>query len=159
VVLAAPIDTAAPRTRVQVATIAVDAPALATAPRGTGVLVASGAPGVSARALTHLTAKWEWLAESTPLHLLRLSYDDGLEVTADRARADAEVLLGTSLPMPVDSAIVRWERVGRRDVPEHAIDGMRRVGEAESGTGLAAVVSYARSVARTIPSEGSGVEG
>ena len=159
VVLAAPIGADAPRTRVQVATIAVDAPALASAPRGTGVLVAPGAPGVSARALTHLTAKWGWLAESTPLHLLRLSYDDGLEVTPERARADAEVLLGTDLPAPVDSAIVTWERVGRRADPEHAIDGMRRVGEAESGTGLAAVISYARSVARTIPSEGSGDEG
>lgn len=158
VVLAAPIGTGAPRTRVQVATIAVDAPALAGAPRGTGVLVAPGAPGVTARALTHLTAKWVWLAESTPLHLLRLSYDDGLEVTAERARADAEVLLGTALPTPVDSAIVAWERVGRRDDSEHAIDGMRRVGEAESGTGLAAVVSYARTVVDAIPSDESGDE-
>lgn len=159
VVLAAPLDTDAPRTRVQVATIAVDAPALAAAPRGTGVLVAPGAAAVSARALTHLTAKWSWLAEATPLHLLRLSYADGVEVTGERARTDAEVLLGTAIPAPIDAAIVSWERVGRRSDPEHAIDGMHRVGEAESGTGLAAVVSYARSVAGAIPPERSGDEG
>jgi len=159
VLLAAPIGADAPRTKVQVATIAIDAPALGAAPRGTGVLVAPGVAGVSARALTHLTAKWAWLAEATPLHLLRLSYDEGLDVTAERARADAEVLLGTALPTPIDSAVITWERVGRRPAAQHAIDGMHRVGEAESGTGLAAVVSYARSVADAIPSEGSGGEG
>jgi hypothetical protein len=36
---------------------------------------------------------------------------------------------------------------------------MRRVGEAESGTGLAAVVSYARSVIDAIPSSVEGGEG
>lgn len=159
VLLAAPIDVDAPRSRVQVATIAVDAPELADAPRGTGVLVAPGVAGVSARALTHLTAKWAWLAESTPLQLLRLSYDEAVEVTSELVRADAEALLGTRLPTPIDTATVSWERVGRRTDTQHAIDGMHRVGEAESGTGLAAVVSYARSVAGAIPSEGSGGEG
>jgi len=159
VVLAAPLDVDAPRARVQVATIAVDAPTLAQAPRGTGVLVAPGVSGVQARALTHLTAKWEWLAERTPLHLLRLSYDDGVQVTPELARADAEMLLGTPLPTPSDAAIVSWERTGRRTGPEHAIDGMHRVGEAESGTGLAAVVSYARSTAGAIPPRGTAGEG
>lgn len=154
VVLAAPLDVDAPRTRTAVATIAVDAPELADAPRGTGVLVAPGAPEVTARALTHLTAKWEWLAASTPLHLIRLSYDDAVDVTPDLAHRDAQTLLGRSLPAPVDSAVVRWERVGRRSDAEHAIDGMRRVGEAESGTGLASVVPYALGVANAIPSGG-----
>ncbi|MFT4285440.1 MAG: FAD-dependent oxidoreductase [Protaetiibacter sp.] len=154
VVLAAPLDVDAPRTRTAVATIAVDAPELADAPRGTGVLVAPGAPEVTARALTHLTAKWEWLAASTPLHLIRLSYDDAVDVTPDLAHRDAQTLLGRSLPAPVDSAVVRWERVGRRADAEHAIDGMRRVGEAESGTGLASVVPYALGVANAIPSGG-----
>ena len=159
VVLAAPLDTLAARTRVQVATIAVDAPALSAAPRGTGVLVAPGVAGVGARALTHLTAKWSWLAEKTPLHLLRLSYDEGVDVTPQLVRRDAEVLLGTPIPAPVDLATVAWERVGRRPHAQHAIDGMHRVGEAESGTGLAAVVSYARSIAGAIPPRGSAGEG
>ncbi|QEO09093.1 protoporphyrinogen/coproporphyrinogen oxidase [Protaetiibacter larvae] len=158
VVLAAPFAVDAPRTRVRVATIAVDAPELG-APRGTGVLVARGAPDVAARALTHLTAKWGWLAEATPLQLIRLSYDEGVEVTPERAHRDAERLLGAPLPAPVDAAIVDWERVGRRADPEHAIDGMHRVGEAESGTGLAAVIRFARSTGREIPSEGSADEG
>lgn len=159
VLLAAPLGVDAPRTRVRVATIAVDAPELAAAPRGTGVLVAPGARGVAARALTHLSAKWPWLAESSPLHLVRLSYDDGIEVTPALAHRDAEVLLGTSLPVPVDTALVSWERFGRRTDAEHAIDGMHRVGEAESGTGLAAVVRLARTVAREISSETPADEG
>jgi len=159
VVLAAPLGVTAPRTRVTVVTLALDAPELRGAPRGTGVLVAAGAPGVAARALTHLTAKWQWLAEATPLELVRLSYDADVEVTPERARQDAEVLLGRPVPHPLDSAIVAWERVGRRTDAAHAIDGMRRVGEAESGTGLAAVVSYARSVADAIPSADGSREG
>ncbi|TPW92526.1 hypothetical protein FJ656_35265 [Schumannella luteola] len=155
VVLAAPLGVDAPRTRVRVVTLAVDAPELADAPRGTGVLVAPDAPGVTARALTHLTAKWRWLAESTPLQLLRLSYDGEVDATPELARRDAEVLLGRAIPAPVDTAIVEWERRGRRSDAEHAIDGMQRVGEAESGTGLAAVVAYARSVASAIPSDGA----
>ncbi|MBN9140431.1 MAG: FAD-dependent oxidoreductase [Micrococcales bacterium] len=154
VVLAAPLEVDAPRTRTTVATIAVDTPELADAPRGTGVLVAPGAPEVTARALTHLTAKWEWLAASTPLHLIRLSYDADVDVTPDLAHRDAQTLLGRSLPAPVDGAVVRWERVGRRADAEHAIDGMRRVGEAESGTGLASVIPYALGVASAIPSGG-----
>src|SRR6478735_4560112 len=61
---------------VTLVTLVVDAPALDGAPRGTGVLVAPGTPGVRARALTHLSAKWTWVAESLPgRHALRLSYD------------------------------------------------------------------------------------
>lgn len=159
VVLAAPLGVDAPRTRVSVVTLALEAPQLADAPRGSGVLVASGAPGVAARALTHLSAKWQWLAEATPLQFVRLSYDADVEVTPELARRDAEVLLGTALPRAVDTAIVRWDRVGRRTDPAHAIDGMHRVGEAESGTGLAAVIPYSRSVADAIPSDRSGREG
>ncbi|PZQ87404.1 MAG: hypothetical protein DI534_14405 [Leifsonia xyli] len=159
VVVAAPLDPESPRTRVTVATIAVDAPFLAEAPRGTGVLVTEGVPGVAARALTHLTAKWAWLAEATPLQLIRLSYDAGVEVTGALAHRDAQMLLGRTLPTPLDVAIVEWERVGRRQDAEHAIDGMHRVGEAESGTGLASVVAYARSVANAIPSGSDDAEG
>ncbi|MGN6271881.1 MAG: protoporphyrinogen/coproporphyrinogen oxidase [Protaetiibacter sp.] len=159
VVVAAPLDADAPRTRVTVVTLVVDAPGIADAPRGSGVLVARGAPGVAARALTHLSAKWQWLADASPLQFIRLSYDDDVEVTPELARRDAEALLGASLPHPVDTATVRWQRAGRRTDTAHAIDGMRRVGEAESGTGLAAVVSYARSVIGAIPSAGEGPEG
>ncbi|WP_066039961.1 protoporphyrinogen/coproporphyrinogen oxidase [Herbiconiux solani] len=61
---------------VTIATLVVDDARLDAAPRGTGVLVAPGTQGVTAKALTHATAKWAWLAESLPAHrhVLRLSY-------------------------------------------------------------------------------------
>ncbi|MFF2029409.1 protoporphyrinogen oxidase [Arthrobacter sp. NPDC058192] len=61
---------------VSLVTLVVDRPALDAAPRGTGVLVAPQSPGVHAKALTHGTAKWAWLAERAGpgRHVLRLSY-------------------------------------------------------------------------------------
>ena len=55
----------APRTRAprsSLVTLVLHAPALDAAPRGTGVLVAPEATDVVAKALTHGTAKWAWLA-------------------------------------------------------------------------------------------------
>jgi oxygen-dependent protoporphyrinogen oxidase len=129
----------------------VDRPELAAAPRGTGVLVELGATGVGARALTHLTVKWPWLAERAGgLQAIRLSYDrsagDGAADIA-RAVADAGTLLGMPVGEPVDAAVVTWERAVPRT---HAVDGMRFVGEAGSGTGLAAVIAQAESEAERL---------
>ena len=44
-------------------TLVVDHAGLDAHPRGTGVLVSRHATGVTAKALTHATAKWAWLAE------------------------------------------------------------------------------------------------
>ncbi|TAM70594.1 MAG: protoporphyrinogen oxidase [Microbacteriaceae bacterium] len=65
-------------TPVELATLVLDAPALDAAPRGSGMLVAAGA-NVRAKALTHTTAKWPWLAEravqgAPGRHVVRLSY-------------------------------------------------------------------------------------
>ncbi|MCU1479558.1 MAG: hypothetical protein JWQ19_344 [Subtercola sp.] len=49
---------------VTLATIVVDSSELDAAPRGTGVLVAEDVTNVSAKALTHATAKWPWLARN-----------------------------------------------------------------------------------------------
>lgn len=64
---------------VRLVTLVLDNDALDAAPRGTGVLVAPQSPGVRAKALTHATAKWSWLAERTApgRHVLRLSYGRG----------------------------------------------------------------------------------
>lgn len=64
---------------VSLVTLVVDLPQLDAAPRGTGVLVAPQSPGVQAKALTHATAKWGWLAARTGpgTHVLRLSYGRG----------------------------------------------------------------------------------
>lgn len=148
VVLAAPgIGEAdpVPGRRVTLVTLVVDAPELDDAPRGTGVLVAEGAD-VGARALTHVTAKWEWVAAAADgRHVLRLSYDGepGREGLVERARRDAIALLGREFPQPDDAAITTWERPATR---AHSVDGMQRVGQSMSGTGVAAVVALADAV-------------
>ena len=151
VLVAAPgvTEPAGPERRVTLVTLVVEASELDAAPRGTGVLVAAGA-GVRARALTHLSAKWDWVAERAEgRHVLRLSYDGtpdgGPDAIADRALRDATRLLGVPIASVVDSAIVSWERASQR---LHSVDGMRYVGEAVSGTGIAAVVALADAVTR-----------
>ncbi|MDP9027268.1 MAG: FAD-dependent oxidoreductase [Actinomycetota bacterium] len=145
----------APR-RITLVTLVVEQPELDSAPRGTGVLVAEGAPGVSARALTHLTVKWPWLAErSGGLHALRLSYDatpDGEDggPALDRAPADAATLLGMPVGRIMDTAAITWERAAPRT---HAVDGMHYVGEAGAGTGLAAVIGQAEAEAEALLAE------
>ena len=61
---------------VSLVTLVVNRPDLDAAPRGTGVLVAPQSPGIRAKALTHATAKWGWLAvrAGAGVHVLRLSY-------------------------------------------------------------------------------------
>ena len=146
VVIAAPgvSGRADPSRLVTLVTLVVDAPGLDAAPRGTGVLVVAGS-GVQARALTHVTAKWSWVAElAAGRHVLRLSYDHDARTddaqAVESATRDASVLLGQPLPVPDDAAVVTWERAAPRT---HAVDGMQYVGESVSGTGIAAVVAQA----------------
>jgi oxygen-dependent protoporphyrinogen oxidase len=99
---------------VTLATLVLDEPRLDARPRGTGVLVAPGTPGVRAKALTHSSAKWQWLADALPAHrhVLRLSYGrregasgagavqaGSTAPVVDRATAvqDAATLLGVPL--------------------------------------------------------------
>lgn len=160
VLMAAPDPDATDREsgrRITLVTLVVEQPELDAGPRGTGVLVAEGAPGVDARALTHLTVKWPWLAERAGgLHALRLSYD-GAEPDGAiaRATADAAVLLGVPLARAVDAASVTWERAAPR---AHAVDGMHYVGEAGAGTGLAAVIGQAEAEADVMLAE-NGLDG
>ncbi|GGF36562.1 protoporphyrinogen/coproporphyrinogen oxidase [Subtercola lobariae] len=112
---------------VTLATLVLDAPELDAAPRGTGVLVAEDVTTVGAKALTHATAKWPWLARDAGpgRHMVRLSYGRGGQqlrdarmafapdtttadaaapasrtapaVTREQALADASTLLGVEL--------------------------------------------------------------
>lgn len=154
---------------VALVTLVVDVPQLDAHPRGTGVLVAAGVAGVKAKALTHATAKWRWLADRTGPggHVLRLSYgraegpspsdDDGTLYRT--ALADASALLDTQITEPdvVDWDVVRWNgalphaAVGHRDMvarvraaaaPER---GLELVGGWLAGTGLVAVIDDAAS--------------
>jgi oxygen-dependent protoporphyrinogen oxidase len=127
------------------ATLVLDAPALNAEPRGSGVLVAPGCTKVSARALTHATAKWQWLAEyAEGRHIVRLSYNEEPENLAEVARHDAEVLLGVSLPPEtvVDFARRQWIRPAALAAAERT-DGVVVVGETVGGTGLAGIVAHA----------------
>lgn len=150
VIVAAPglVDPADGSSAVQTAThlvllvLAPDA-ALAAAPRGTGVLVARGSD-VVARALTHVTAKWAAVqAAADGREVVRLSYER--TPTLERARRDAELLLGVSIPSDrvIAGEIVTWMRAARIAVA----DDILVVGEQVAGTGLAAVIAQARAVA------------
>ncbi|MDR6506369.1 protoporphyrinogen oxidase [Arthrobacter oryzae] len=74
---------------VKLVTLVVDLPELDRRPRGTGILVAPQTPGVQAKALTHATAKWDWLAAAAGpgTHVVRLSY--GRSEAAGKAGRDA----------------------------------------------------------------------
>ncbi len=167
---------AATTSDVLLVTLVVDHAGLDTQPRGTGVLVSRHATGVAAKALTHATAKWAWLAEQAgpSRHVLRLSYGRGGDRHAPggeligQAIADAAVLTGVGLTATslVDSDVVRWTSALPRPQPGHraAMDalledvGARRglylTGSMVAGTGLAAVVADARAVAARIVSGG-----
>ena len=137
---------------VVVATLVVDAPELGTAPRGTGVLVARGARGIRARALTHSTAKWEWLRERAEgKHVLRLSYDEPPTDLAEVARADAAALLGVELPASavLDFARVEWTRPAALAAPTPNVV----VGETVGGSGLAGIIAHAEKTAHQLLEE------
>lgn len=143
VVVAAPGLVAPAESRTTVlATLVLDSEELDSTPRGSGVLVARNAR-VKARALTHQTAKWPWLAErAAGRHVVRLSYESALPGLAELARTDAAELLGVALEpgQVVDFATVEWARALRQS----PIPGVVQVGEAVAGTGLASVVAQAR---------------
>ena len=138
---------------VALVTLVVDQPELDAKPRGTGLLVAPGVEDIAAKALTHATAKWPWLAAETGpgSHVLRLSYGRAVGQTGTakpedftgwpdeklyrQALSDASALMGTSITEPdvLGWKVVRWvgalpsATVGHRDrvarVRELAADG------------------------------------
>jgi oxygen-dependent protoporphyrinogen oxidase len=158
---------------VAIATLVVDDARLDAHPRGTGVLVAPGTTGVTAKALTHSTAKWSWLAAQLPphRHVLRLSYGRGgetlVEPELDTVIADASTLLGVPLSEAdvVDSDLVRWDdslafatvghkaRVAQLSEAVAAVPALDVVGAWVSGTGLAATVEQAKTTASGIAAE------
>lgn len=159
--LAETTDAVAPE--IEVVTLLLDAPALDAAPRGTGVLTV---PGSSiAKALTHSTAKWEWVRRAAgSRHVVRVSFgaqgepaatavlDDA--AAADLARREASVLLGVDLaPESVVAAhraryvqaqpasvIGSGERRDAARAAVRAVPGLAAVGAWLAGTGLAQVV-------------------
>jgi oxygen-dependent protoporphyrinogen oxidase len=151
---------------VELATLVLDAPDLDAHPRGTGVLVAQDTPGVTAKALTHATAKWSWLAAATQpgRHVVRLSFgragapvptlqlsDDellnlavrdaaailGVDLSVDQVRGFARTLWSDGLSPATIGAPERIRRV--REVVGR-MPGLDVTGGWLSGTGLASVI-------------------
>ncbi|PWJ65233.1 protoporphyrinogen/coproporphyrinogen oxidase [Rathayibacter iranicus] len=161
---------------VELVTLVIDDTRLDAAPRGSGVLVAPTSRDVVAKALTHATAKWEWLAASLPpgRHVLRLSYGRpgehpplagrGDSEVAAIALRDASVLLGVPLDPDsvVDTTRVSWANVrpaaalGRRAHLEAfrqalvPVEGVAVTGTWIAGTGLASVLPHAADAATLI---------
>ncbi|WP_228479778.1 protoporphyrinogen oxidase [Microbacterium abyssi] len=149
--------------QIEIVSLLLDAPSLDAAPRGTGVLTVPGSH--IAKALTHATAKWEWLrAAAGGRHVVRVSFgaqgepaatgelDD--DAAARLALTEAEALLGVALP---ESVLIAAHRarfaqsqpsslIGAADrrravrTAVQKVDGLGVVGAWLSGTGLAQVV-------------------
>ena len=102
-----------PTTPFTLVTLVLDAAELDASPRGSGVLVGRGAPGIRARSLAHRTAKWPWLAErARGKHVVRLSYDGTLDDPVATAIADAHTLMGIAPQNSsvVDAVATEWAR-------------------------------------------------
>ncbi|SDO29699.1 oxygen-dependent protoporphyrinogen oxidase [Microbacterium sp. ru370.1] len=153
---------------VEVVTLVLEAPVLDSAPRGTGVLTVPGSH--VAKALTHSSAKWDWVRDAAEpgVHVVRVSFgaqgeepataalDDA--AAADLARSEAALLLGVELPASALRAAhrVRYVQsqpaatIGRAAVTQaargaiRAVSGLGATGAWLSGTGLAQVIPDAR---------------
>lgn len=161
---------------VEVVTLVVNAPVLDRAPRGTGVLTVPGS--FVAKALTHSTAKWDWVRDATEpgVHVVRVSFgaqgeepataalDD--DAAARLALAEAAAMLGVEVPASAlrDSHRVRYVQsqpaatIGRAAVTTaargavRAVAGLGATGAWLSGTGLAQVIPDARDEADRVRS-------
>ncbi|MBU4464679.1 MAG: FAD-dependent oxidoreductase [Actinobacteria bacterium] len=149
---------------VEVVTLVLEAPALDSAPRGTGVLTVPGSH--TAKALTHSTAKWQWVARAAGpgIHVVRVSFGAQGEAPATEALDDADAaalalseaaaLLGVALDVTQlrgahrerytqsQPATVRGRPavVAAARGAVHAVPGLAAVGAWLSGTGLAQVI-------------------
>ncbi|MDZ8200957.1 protoporphyrinogen oxidase [Microbacterium sp. SSW1-59] len=182
VIMAAPEDTArgllsgtvpslarepGPSPVVEVVTLVLDAPALSSAPRGSGTLTVPGS--YTAKALTHSTAKWSWVAEAASgHHVVRVSFGAQGEPPAtaelDDARAaalaldEASAMLGVPLAAEALRGAVRERyaqaqpasalgRAGEVEAVRRAVSatpGLAVVGAWLAGAGLAQVVPDAQ---------------
>lgn len=108
------------------------APELDARPRGTGMLVAPSVERIGAKAMTHISAKWDWASRALTQalgeghHLVRLSYgrvdDDPAAGALGFASSDEQLLqaaaadVGTLFGLPMgrgqvlDADVVRWQK-------------------------------------------------
>jgi len=151
---------------VAVVSLVVDCAELDAAPVGSGVLVDPDQSLVRAKALTHATAKWGWLArEFGPgRHLLRLSYGrDGvvaepMDTLVNQAISDASRIAQVHLGAPIDARVTRWPqslvhaRSGHGELATRVaaaaadVRGLAVIGAGLGGNGIAGTVRRAHSV-------------
>ncbi|MFT3796877.1 protoporphyrinogen/coproporphyrinogen oxidase [Microbacterium sp.] len=150
--------------RIRVVVAAIAHPGLDAFPVGAGVIV-DPALDTAAKALTHVTAKWEWAgAAARGIHLVRLSARDAdagtLATAADVAR-ETSLLTGVDLaPEDVRDLVVHeWtDAVALGPLPGATLgrlaqSGIELTGAVVAGTGLAAVVPHARALAARLGGE------
>ena len=151
---------------VAVVSLVVDCAQLDAAPVGSGVLVDPDQSLVRAKALTHATAKWGWMArEFGPgRHLLRLSYGrDGvvaepMDTLVNQALSDASRIAQVHLEALVDARVTRWPqslvhaRSGHGELATRVaaaaadVQGLAVIGAGLGGNGIAGTVRRANSV-------------
>ncbi|WP_300344247.1 protoporphyrinogen oxidase [Nesterenkonia sp.] len=143
---------------VALVTLLIRSPALDEHPRGTGMLVAPTVEGIGAKALTHISAKWEWVRHRLTAelgdshHLVRLSYGRigqahglGAHSTDEQLLEAAGQDIGALMGVPIapgeilDAAVVRWQR-GLPGAARQRMDAARslrsRLQQAESSAGM-----------------------
>ena len=161
---------------VELVTLVLENPALDSAPRGTGVLVADlPGSGVAAKAMTHSTAKWSWLAEATDgRHVVRLSYGRAGQASETAGLGNAELRTlavrdaSALLNIPISESEVtgfartRWtnalpyaalgerERIDTVRTAVDAVTGLEVTGSWLTGTGLASVIPDAKEAAHRV---------
>jgi oxygen-dependent protoporphyrinogen oxidase len=132
---------------VAVVAMLVDDPRLDDDPLGSGALVAQPHPTLRLKALTHATAKWDWLRQRVGpgRHVLRLSYGlDGslgvpLDLLPDTAVADVARLLDVPPTAVTHRRVTHWTRSLVRPTLAHR-DAVQAVGDAVAQTSGLAVV-------------------
>lgn len=162
---------------VELVTLVIDDDRLAATPVGTGVLVAD-MPGsdVRAKAMTHSSAKWAWVAAAAGAgrHVVRLSYGragrPAETMVLDDAELRAQVVADASrlLNIPISESSVRafartpwtnalpYATVGQRDRIQRvrtevdSVEGLEVTGSWLTGTGLASVIPDARRTAERV---------
>lgn len=139
---------------VRLVAAAIAHPGLSAEPVGSGV-IADPAVATAAKALTHISAKWDWAREAAPdgIHLVRLSARDAdartLASPEDVAR-EVAVLTGVAVAAAdvVDLVVQEWpDAVAGTAAPEGLPVGVHVAGAAAAGTGLASVIPHARDLA------------
>ncbi|WP_218220556.1 FAD-dependent oxidoreductase [Nesterenkonia sp. Act20] len=126
---------------VALVSMVLDAPELDSHPRGTGVLVSPHVTEIGAKAMTHISSKWEWAdaavtqAHGPGHHVVRLSYgrvgqssqrslgaDSSDEELLQAAALDVGALFGVAIePAQIlEASVTRWRKALPQTSAGHA---------------------------------------